>query len=252
MNRPFLLLALVLAGCVADEPRKTHAGCKPSKRRIMNTQTQLRIVLRNAGVSSGVPVTTTGAPITYTSSWQDTSSWPANSAADPSTGESVAVMGSSSETIITERPGSRTYRIAGGDAIIVKEVCARELSPARATRVCRVVVRPDADRERVAEWLFEHLDPRAAARAAAREAALRKSEMLRFHGLGSGEYERLLVCAEAHTRFACEPYYLEVVRYSHSVHGLAVDFEIVGGHVGGHIGCTDPLWKRAVAAALAV
>ena len=213
---------------------------------------QIRIVLRNAGVSSGVPVTTTGAPITYTSTWQDTSTWPANSSADPSTGESVSVLGSSSKTLVESRDGAETHRIAGGDCVLVWEVCARELSPDRARRVSRVVVRPNADRERVAEWLFARIDPRGMAIVVARAAALRKAEMLRAFGLTSIEHERLLALAQRRARFALGNYELMTVLHSHSIYGQVVDFAIASGHVGGHIGYTDPLWERAVAAALAV
>ncbi|MBI4085937.1 MAG: hypothetical protein HY433_01685 [Candidatus Liptonbacteria bacterium] len=97
-------------------------------------------------------------PVEYTDSWQNTSGWPENSAADPSTGEEAMVLGDGRKSVVEDSGGNYIRRqITGGDAIVVRQAVGRETTSHRPRRVTRVVVRPTADKTAVAKWLFRNL-----------------------------------------------------------------------------------------------
>jgi hypothetical protein len=108
-------------------------------------------------------------PVEFTNSWQDTSGWPENSAADPSAGEEATVFGANDRENLESWDHERCYRVTGGDAIVVRQVVSRETTTYRPRRVTRVVVRPTANKAAVVEWLFEEVVPEGRERRIERE-----------------------------------------------------------------------------------
>jgi hypothetical protein len=128
-------------------------------------------------------------PVEYTESWQDTSRWPANSAADPSMGEEATVLGKHQKEWTEHGDCATRYRVTGGEAIVVRRAIrhGHETTTRRPRRVERIIVRPTANKAAVREWLFEELTLEGAARRREREIAakLRAAIKKEFAAKGS-------------------------------------------------------------------
>ena len=113
-------------------------------------------------------------PVEYTSSWQDTSSWPENSAADPSTGEDVLVLGEHKSVTLEADDRYNTRRISGGDVVVVRQAIGMETTSERPRRTVRIVVRPSSDKVKVAEWILDTFTEAGRERRRAKEESARE------------------------------------------------------------------------------
>lgn len=122
-------------------------------------------------------------PVEYTQSWGRRLP---NSAADVSNGDlPPRILGGHMDTEVAHwdrenedqylGPFSHTRRVTGGEAIVVRTITNRaEVTTSRSSRVSRVVVRPSANRRKVADWLEELWDVgQAHERRVAKEATER-------------------------------------------------------------------------------
>lgn len=116
----------------------------------------IRRVLAERHISQGL-LEFSNNPVNFSNGFEK---FPEGSCADSSRGTfPLAVMGKYEEFIIGELPydekfGSyRDCQINGGEVIVLETVTSRDTTHHRARRISSVVVRPTADKKKVAEFL---------------------------------------------------------------------------------------------------
>jgi len=142
------------------------------------TKITVEYALKSAKISADV-VEFSNEPVEYTTSYENFGI--KESSADPSTGNFCLVFGSFKEVTMNDEYNnyghSHTRCIEGGDCVIVKSVVDFSTTLNRRTEISRLVIRPGADEEKVARWLYEQFSTRFQILERATKVALVKKEI---------------------------------------------------------------------------